>query len=94
MVWVGDDDTGSLVDNEQEVYNRVVGNDETLGTQRRVSFIGTDGDTTFGSLTFNNHRIISYNPTANEFLITWTSDKPPVDGEFSTASVSAARMAL
>lgn len=84
VVWVGDDGQGGLIDNENEVWNRIVNANGTLGAQTRTSNIGVDGDTTFGPATFNQPPGIAYSPVDNQFLVTWTSDQPPTDGEFET----------
>ena len=70
--WNGDDNTGSLVDNEFEAYvQRVSTGGAELGTNDiRVSNVGTDGDSTRDA----NRPTIAWNPNAQEYLVTWHAD--------------------
>ncbi len=85
VVWQGDDDAGSLVDNELEIYGQRI-DAETgaeVGTNDfRISDMGaTDGDTAYRA----QHPAVAYNSTNNEYLVVWAGDddSPPlVDDEF------------
>ncbi|MBI1375120.1 MAG: tandem-95 repeat protein, partial [Phycisphaera sp.] len=73
VVWYGDDDTGSLVDGEFEIYGQLVtsGGLETGTNDFRISDMGsTDGDTTYGAF----YPRAAYNPVADEFIVVWTGD--------------------
>jgi Ca2+-binding RTX toxin-like protein len=78
--WTGDDDTGSLVDNEYEVYvQRISTSGAELGTNDiRVSDMGTDGTTTANAF----RPSIAWNPSAREYLVTWHGDDTGVDNKF------------
>ncbi len=74
VMWVGDDDTGSLVNEEDEVYvQRLNGSDCTeVGTndQRISDMGGADGDNGFRA----NDIDLVYNPEADEYLAVWSGD--------------------
>ena len=84
VVWEGDDDTGSLVDGEFEIFgqriNAVTGDE--VGTDFRISDMGsTDGNTDYGA----HNPSVAYNSTNNEYLVVWEGDdntSPLVDDEF------------
>ncbi len=70
VVWEGDDTSGALVDNEIEIYGRIVTFPMT-GSQFRVSDMGTDD----GNGVFDARRAIAvYNGVNNEFLVVWDGD--------------------
>lgn len=81
VVWSGDDNTGSLVDGENEIFGQLLdGNGAEIGTDFRISDMGTDGNAAFDA-TFPD---IAYNSTANEYLVVWQGDDNTgslVDGE-------------
>ncbi|TJY37783.1 T9SS type A sorting domain-containing protein [Pontimicrobium aquaticum] len=78
VVWTADDDTGSLVDNEFEVYGQFINNlgEEVQTNDFRISFTGTDGDTRFRA----DEPDVTWNSVNNEFLVVWKGETA-VDGE-------------
>jgi len=82
VVWYGDDDTGSLVDGESEIYGQRVNANgaEVYPNDFRVSDMGADGDTTCNAY----DPAVAYNSTDNEYLVVWEGDDDTgalVDGE-------------
>jgi hypothetical protein len=70
VVWQGDDDSGALVDNEYEVYARIV-TFPPAGDQFRVSDMGAaDGVNRFDA----RFPVVAYNSTGDEFLVVWDGD--------------------
>ena len=70
VVWRGDDDTGSLVDNELEIFGQRL--DGSTGTEVgandfRISDMGPDGDPSFDA----EWTSVAYNPSADEYLVVW-----------------------
>jgi hypothetical protein len=87
VIWKGDDDTGSLIDNEFEAYGQRL-NASTgaeVGTNDfRISDMGTDGSTAGGVAGFINGPAVAYNSASNEYLVVWEGDDSPgltADGE-------------
>jgi hypothetical protein len=82
IVWRGDDATSPLVDNEFEVFGQIVSNiGAEVGSDFRISDMGTDGTTTHNAL-FPN---VSHDPFNNHFLVCWYGDDntvPLLDNEF------------
>jgi hypothetical protein len=83
VVWDGDDDTGSLEDNELEVYGQrieaVTG--AQIGLDLRLSDLGPDGDPDYAAWI----PAVAYNSDDNEYLVVWWGDDntpPLVDEEF------------
>jgi uncharacterized repeat protein (TIGR01451 family) len=74
IVWQGDDDSGSLVDGENEVFAQRVNaaDGATVGSNDiRVSDMGaSDGSTAFNAL----EPTLAYDPKHNRFLILWSGD--------------------
>ncbi|VAW53137.1 hypothetical protein MNBD_GAMMA05-1700, partial [hydrothermal vent metagenome] len=83
VVWQGDDDTGSLVNDENEIFGQRV-NGATgaeIGNDTRLSDMGPDGVFNFNAFT----PAVAYNASNNEYLVVWSGDDdtaPLVDGEF------------
>jgi hypothetical protein len=81
VVWVGDDNTAPLVDNEFEVFaQRVSASGASLGGRIRVSDMGPDGNANYDA----GSPSVAYNPAANEYLVAWQGDDnsaPLVDNE-------------
>ncbi len=84
VVWEGDDDTGSLVNGEFEIFvQRISGvNGSELGTNdQRISDMGaSDGDFSFSAVKPR----VTYNSLAREYLVVWQGDDDSgslVDGE-------------
>ena len=82
VVWQGDDNTGSLVDNENEIFGQRINaaTGAEVGTDFRISDMGPDGDDAYDA------RIpaVAYNSTNNEYLVVWQGDDNTgslVDGE-------------
>ncbi|GEM_PF-1226927 len=71
VVWTADDNTGSLVNGESEVYGqRINASDGSrLGSRFRISFSGPDGDTTFGI--YSGVPSVAWNDDDNEYLVVW-----------------------
>ena len=82
VVWSGDDDTGSLVNDEYEIFGQRIDSDgNEIGTNDfRISDMGPDGNTNYSALSPN----VVYNSDDNEYLVVWNSRKnrgPIVEGE-------------
>jgi len=82
VVWDSDDDTGSLVDGEDEVYFQVVAGETgaEVGPDERISDMGTDGDDASDA----SEPHAAWNSTDNEFLVVWYGDQdvlPLIDEE-------------
>jgi len=83
VVWYGDDDTGSLVDNEFEIYGqRISDAGAEIGGDLRLSDMGaTDGSVSF----YAADPSVSYNASDNVYLVVWRADDdtaPQVDDEY------------
>jgi len=73
VVWQGDDNTGTLVNDEMEVFGqRIRAQDGVpVGTNDfRISDMGTDGNQFFGV----THLGLAYNSIKNEYLVVWSGD--------------------
>lgn len=71
VVWVGDDNSGSLVAGEYEIYGRVY--DDTpapAGGQFRISQMGPDGNTAYGA----GFPSVAYNAVDDVYLVVWEAD--------------------
>jgi hypothetical protein len=67
VVWQGDD----AVDGEFEIYRqRLDASGTEIGTDYRISDMGTDGDARFDAM----NPAVAYSPTSNEFLVVWDGD--------------------
>jgi Ca2+-binding RTX toxin-like protein len=80
--WTGDDNTGTLVNDEIEVFGQLLASNgvEIGANDFRISAMGPDGDVNYGAF---RPRIV-YNPNANEWTVTWHGDTnvaPLVDEE-------------
>jgi hypothetical protein len=81
VVWEGDDNSGSLVDGEFEIFaQRLTGaTGAEIGSDARLSEMGTD------KLYDAFDPAVAYNPTQNEYLVVWQGDdntSPLVENEF------------
>jgi hypothetical protein len=80
VAWHGDDPDGNLVDNEFEIFARLV-TFPLAGSQFRVSDMGTaDGDSKFDA----RWAVAACNTAGNEFVVLWDGDDntgPLVDDE-------------
>ncbi len=82
VVWEGDDDTGELIDDEQEIYGQKVAADttETGANDFRISSAGPDGDFLFDAARAE----VAYNVVDQEYLVVWVGEDdidPLVEGE-------------
>ncbi|WP_298898522.1 T9SS type A sorting domain-containing protein [uncultured Psychroserpens sp.] len=79
VVWSADDNTGTVVDNEFEIYGQFISDNgiETGVNDFRISVTGTDGET---QLRAEDPHVV-YNSTDNEFLVVWRGETS-VDNEF------------
>ncbi|NJN96951.1 MAG: hypothetical protein HC875_24070 [Anaerolineales bacterium] len=83
VVWHGNDNTGSLVHSEYEIFGQRLNgaSGAEIGNDFRISDMGPDGNPNFWAL----RPAIAYNSVANEYLVVWTGDDntpPLVDNEF------------
>jgi len=84
VVWDGDDDSGSLVDGEFEIYGqRLVASTgvEVGSNDFRLSDMGTDGSSTIDGFS----SAVAYTSESNEYLVVWNGDDDTggtVDDEF------------
>lgn len=72
IVWHGDDNSGALVDNENEVYGQRLDpiNGSLLGSRVKISTTNTDGNANFDATA----PAIAYSTTTNRYLVAWYSD--------------------
>jgi len=71
VVWIGDDNTGGLVDDEFEIFGRRVGPGGSLvGSRVRVSAMGPDGDAEFDAFS----PAVAFSPLSGEFVVVWRGD--------------------
>jgi hypothetical protein len=71
VVWYGDDDSGSLVNEEYEIWGkRLEGNTDWIGTDFRISDMGGTGDAAYDA----RDPDVAYNSTDNQYLIVWEGD--------------------
>jgi hypothetical protein len=71
VVWEGDDDTGTLVDDEFEIFGQLIAADGSeIGKDFRISDMGPDGATAYGG--FNPD--VAYGEGVNRFLVVWRGD--------------------
>jgi Ca2+-binding RTX toxin-like protein len=76
VVWQADD---LPTDEEFEIFGQLVSaNGTKLGSELRISSVRTDGDATRGAF----EPAIAYNPTANEYLVSWQADDLSANEEF------------
>ncbi len=82
VVWSGEDTSGSLVVNELEIFGQLINaNGTLLNSEFRISAMDSDGNANFDA----TNPSITYNPVANNYLVTWTGDQNSfisVDNEF------------
>lgn len=82
VVWSGDDNTGSLVDNEFEIYGQrlTLAGAETGTNDFRISDMGPDGSTLYNAFAPD----VAWNSTNNQYMVVWHGDDntaPLVDNE-------------
>jgi hypothetical protein len=74
--WKADD---LPTNDEFEIFGQLVSaNGAKLGSEIRISTVGTGGDPDRDVTSPD----IAYNPTANEYLVSWSADGLPTDNEF------------
>jgi hypothetical protein len=84
VVWYGDDDTGSLADDEYEIYGQRVdgATGAQIGGDVRLSDMGsTDGDDEYDA----RDPAVAYNSADDEYLVVWVGDDdtaPLVNDEY------------
>ena len=84
VVWEGDDDAGTLVDGETEIFGQRV--DALTGAELgsgdfRISDMGPDGDPLWDA----QKPAVAYNPVNREFLVVWSGEDDAAglaNGEF------------
>lgn len=87
VVWESDDNTPPLVDNEREVFGRIMNADGSgFTSQFRISIMGNDAETdpTIRDNFRADNPDVAYNPGTNEYLVVWKGDDdtaPVVDNE-------------
>ena len=61
-----------LAHREYEIYGQFIsaGDGGDIGTDFRISFMGTDGNANFGAY----HPAVTFNETQNEFLVVWEAN--------------------
>jgi len=73
VVWEGDDDTGSLVGNEREIYGQLINaatGAEIGDNDFRISDMGPDGDFNFDA----KLPAVNFNAINNEYFVAWLGD--------------------
>lgn len=71
VVWDGDDDAGSLVDDELEIWaQRVYSTAVLVGSALRVSDMGGTGNANYDALAAD----VAYNTTDHQYLVVWQGD--------------------
>jgi hypothetical protein len=73
VVWSGEEDVGGLVEGEFEIFGQRINaaTGAQVGTNDfRISDMGADGDTSFGTL----DPAVAYNSATNEYLVVWAGD--------------------
>jgi len=83
VIWSGDDNTGGLVDNENEIWGQRVdaATGSEIDTDFRLSDMGPDGEPVYDA----RETALAYNSTGNDYLVVWSGDDntpPLVDEEF------------
>ncbi|MCK6617497.1 MAG: hypothetical protein L6Q51_07610 [Cyclobacteriaceae bacterium] len=82
VTWQGDDNTGTLLDNEFEIYGQLITSaGAESGTDIRLSDVGGDGNASLNGL----RPAMVYNGVQREFFVTWEADDNVggiVDNEF------------
>lgn len=73
VVWYGDDNTGTLVDNEFEAFGQRLTSAgiETGDDDFRISTMGPDGNTTYGVIARPQ---VAWNQNSNQYFVTWSGD--------------------
>jgi hypothetical protein len=72
VVWAGDDDTGGLTYDEDEIFGQRVNaaTGAEIGTDLRLSDMGPDGSRYYDA----RDPAVAYNSANNEYLVVWASD--------------------
>ncbi|MBN1868498.1 choice-of-anchor J domain-containing protein [Candidatus Sumerlaeota bacterium] len=78
VVWSGSTDTGGLVEEEFEIFGRLLdGAGNTVRPDFRISQMGSDGETS----TVANSPAVAYNAANNSYLVVWSGSET-TPGEF------------
>ena len=81
VVWEGDDNIGTLVDGEAEIFGQRIDaatGDELGINDFRISDMGPDSDPSFDAV----DPAVAFNNINNEYLVVWSGEDGPVIGEF------------
>ena len=71
VVWHGDDDTGGVIDNENEIYGQMITNlGAESGSDFRISDMGPVGDGNYDA----QNPSASFDPFLNYYLVSWQGD--------------------
>lgn len=77
VAWQGDTDDGALVDDEMEIFGRLIGADGApAGEQFRISTTGDDSETIASTRAKFDAiaPVIVFNPVSEQFFVAWESD--------------------
>jgi hypothetical protein len=77
VVWIGDDDTGGLLNDEFEVFSQRI--NAATGVQNgandvRITDMGGIGNTLYRARTFSTSLHVASNPGAGEAVVVWSGD--------------------
>ncbi len=71
VVWTSDDDSGTLADDEYEVWGQLLDADgNAVGEGFRISNMGDDGDADYDASALD----VVYNSADNQYLVAWRGD--------------------
>ena len=75
VVWWGDNNVGSLADNEWEIWGqRISAAGAENGADFRISYLGTDGSTTYLATSPD----VAWDSTNNRYLVVWEGQDPSI----------------
>ncbi|MCP3978224.1 MAG: hypothetical protein GY716_02675 [bacterium] len=92
VVWEGDDNRDGLLDGEREIFGQLLAIDGSpfAADDFRISSQGGTGVTTVDA----THPAVTWNATANEFLVVWTGDRVAGETEIYAQRIDGATGAL
>ena len=87
VIWVGDDDSPGMIDNEYEIFGRRIdaSNGNPIGNQFRITEVGGSGNSTYtiySNLWYDLMPAVVWNNLENEYLVVWSAD----DNNFGLAN--------
>lgn len=87
VVWSGDDDTGGLINGENEIFGQLLSNTgaEIGADDFRVSFVGGTGNGALDAFDTD----VAYNSVDNLFLVVWSGDSTDGEDEIQGQLVAA-----